>query len=243
MLEREWVSIRDPEDDHLRYTFDVTFLLSNYECIYGAGCPGINGDEVVGCCEHGAYYVEDEERERIEGLVDELGPEFLDRYAYAQKRGVSVRDEDGEWKTRVVNGGCIFVNGADFPAGSGCAFHVLAMARGEHHMTYKPTVCWQVPLHREIGELTANDGETLEVHTIGPFERGTWGGGGADFDWWCIDGHLEAFAGRRPVYVSMEHELRAMVGDEVYEQLAEHLDTRRRQRKRPSFLPVVGSGV
>jgi hypothetical protein len=33
---REWVSIDDPEsNDHLRYTFDVSFLLSSYTCIYG----------------------------------------------------------------------------------------------------------------------------------------------------------------------------------------------------------------
>jgi hypothetical protein len=42
MLEREWVSIADPEDPHYRYVFDVSFLLSSYTCIYGAGCPGIH---------------------------------------------------------------------------------------------------------------------------------------------------------------------------------------------------------
>lgn len=238
MLEREWVSVRDPDDDHLRYTFDVSFLLSRYTCIYGAGCPGINGDEVVGCCEHGAYYTEDDERERIESLVAELGPDLMDRYENAVANGVTELDDDGEAKTRVVDGGCIFSNRAGFPAGTGCAFHVLAVSRGEHHMTYKPTVCWQVPLHRAIEEVVGNDGEKLEVHTIGPFERGTWGEGGADFDWWCLD-HAEAFGGREPVYLSMEHELREMVGDEVYEQLSVHLDGRRRQRNVPAFLPLV----
>ena len=45
LLAREWVSIRDPEDEHRLYTFDVSFLLSGYRCIYGAGCPGITDED------------------------------------------------------------------------------------------------------------------------------------------------------------------------------------------------------
>jgi hypothetical protein len=138
----------------------------------------------------------------------------------------------------VVDGACIFLNGAGFPAGEGCALHHLAERRGEHHMTHKPTVCWQVPIHRTIDEQTANDGATLEVHTIAAYERGHWGEGGADFGWWCLDDDT-AFVGRHPVYESMETELRAMVGDEIYEELADYLGRRRRQRHRVTFLPTV----
>ncbi|MEX0705249.1 MAG: hypothetical protein WD041_01390, partial [Nitriliruptoraceae bacterium] len=108
---------------------------------------------------------------------------------------------------------------------------------GLHHMTHKPTVCWQVPLHRTIEELVANDGATLEVHTIAAYERGHWGDGGADFDWWCLDDDV-AFVADRPVYRSMEAELRVMVGDAVYEELAAYLDGLG-QRSATRFLPVL----
>ena len=105
-------------------------------------------------------------------------------------------------------------------------------------MTHKPVVCWQVPLHRTIDTKVGNDGEEVEVHTIAAYERGTWGEGGADFAWWCTE-EQDAFIGRDPVYRSMEHELREMVGDPVYDELADHLDSRRRQKNVVRFLPVV----
>ncbi len=241
MLEREWVSIRDPGDDHLRYTFDVSFLISNYRCIYGAGCQGAQAegpDPVIGCCAHGAYNVDDEERRRIEQLVEELDDEVMQFHGRAVTGGVTAVDEDGEAHTRRVDGGCIFLNRGGWPAGTGCVLHLLATRRGEHHMRWKPTVCWQLPLHRDIREEVANDGQTLEVHTIAAYERGTWGDGGADFHWWCTEDPA-AFTARHPVYRSMERELREMVGDRVYEELASFLDRRRRQRAAVRFLPVL----
>lgn len=245
MLEREWVSLRDPDDDHLRYTFDVSFLLSPYTCIYGAGCQGIaseGSDPELGCCQHGAYMTEDDEADRLRQVVEErLGPELMARYEQAVDDGFLEEDDEGELHTRVVEGRCIFLNPAGFEGGMGCAFHHLAEAEGEHHMTFKPIVCWQVPLHRTISEETANDGGTLETHTIEAYERGQWGEGGADFGWWCTEAP-EAFVGDRPVYRSMEQELRAMVGDAVYEELAAFLDRRRRSRSRVRFLPIAEVG-
>jgi hypothetical protein len=243
MLDREWVTLRDPDDDHRRYTFDVSFLLSNYQCIYGAGCPSVfpdTQDGVMGCCQHGAYLNEDDDPAELRRLVDEeLSPETMQFHDVAVEQGLLVDDEEGETLTRVVDGGCVFLNRGGFPAGEGCALHHLAERRGEHHMTHKPTVCWQVPLHRTIDEQVANDGATLEVHTIAAFERGHWGEGGSDFGWWCLDDET-AFVGREPVYRSMEAELRVMVGDELYDELAAYLDRRRRQRHRVRFLPMVG---
>ncbi|MGH3440709.1 MAG: hypothetical protein ACRDUY_01425 [Nitriliruptorales bacterium] len=241
MLEREWVSIRDPDDDHLRCTFDASFLLSRYRCIYLDGCPGCRADGPdfeVGCCVHGAYYVDEDERERIEGLlVDELDDEVMRFHEEAVARGASERDEEGEPSTRLHEGACIFLNREGWPAGTGCSLHVLALRRGEHHMTYKPTVCWQLPLHRSITEEVRNDGEILEVHTIAAFERGMWGEGGADFHWWCTE-QPEAFTADAPLFRTMEAELREMVGKSVYEELAAELD-RRAARPHVRFLPVV----
>lgn len=242
MLEREWVSITDPADDHVRYTFDVSFLLSSYTCIYGAGCEGIHPgtqDPAIGCCVHGAYLNDDDDADELVRLVaEELDATTMQFHRKALRKGVLVEDDEGEVHTRVVQGGCIFANRSGFPAGEGCALHHLALRRGEHVMTHKPTVCWQVPIHRTIDEQVANDGATLQVHTIAAYERGHWGDGGADFGWWCLDDDT-AFVGRRPVYTSMEAELRTMVGDAVYDELADYLDQRRRQSGRISFLPLV----
>jgi hypothetical protein len=242
VLEREWVSIADPADDHVRYTFDVSFLLSSYTCIYGAGCEGIHPgtqDPAIGCCVHGAYLNDDDDADELVRLVEEeLDPTTMQFHRKALRKGVLVEDDEGEVHTRVVQGGCIFANRSGFPAGEGCALHHLAVRRGEHVMTHKPTVCWQVPIHRTIDEQVANDGATLEVHTIAAYERGHWGDGGADFGWWCLDDET-AFVARHPVYETMAAELRTMVGDAVYDELAAYLDRRRKQPGRVSFLPVV----
>ena len=243
MLSREWVTVTDPDDDHRRYTFDVSFLLSSYTCIYGSGCEGVHPgeqDPAIGCCGHGAYLDEDDDDpDELRRLVeDELDPSLMQFHAYVRRLGPLATDPDGEVRTRVTQGGCVFANRSGFAGGIGCALHHLADARGEHHATYKPTVCWQVPIHRTIDETTANDGGTLETHTIAAYERGHWGEGGADFGWWCLDDDT-AFVGSEPLYRSMEVELRMMVGDAVYGELADHLDRRRSQPGRVPLLPLV----
>lgn len=246
MLNREWVTVVDPDDEHLHYTFDVSFLVSNYQCIYGDGCPGIEPEASApdkACCVHGAYLTEDEEEAEIEAKLELLDPSTMQFHGLAVRKGIWVTDDEGEKHTRLVDGACLFANRMDWADAEpgrmmGCVLHHLADRLGDHHMTHKPVVCWQVPLHRTIEEKVANDGDTLEVHTIAAYERGTWGEGGADFDWWCTE-EPDAFVGRDPVYRSMEFELREMVGDAVYEELAEFLDGRRRQRNVVRFLPVV----
>lgn len=239
MLDREWVSIFDPDDPHQRFVFDISFLLSSYRCIYGAGCPGIHesAGPSFGCCRMGAYYVDDEDQTKVEAMVERLGPEHMQHYRDAQRRGVTAVDPTGERRTRVKDGGCIFLNRADWHAGPGCALHQYAIARGEHYMTYKPEVCWLVPLRREVEEGVADDGDELWTTTITSYDRGAWGPGGSDFDWWCTDS-AEAYTGSEPVYRSMEMELRSMVGDAVYEELCGYLDERRSSARRPLPFPV-----
>lgn len=239
MLDREWVSITDPADAHLRYLFDVSFLLSSYTCVYGRGCPGVAAepDPVRACCLHGAHYTDEEDRARVEAAVETLGPEHLQRYGEARRAGVTA-SSGGEHRTRVRDGACIFLNDERFHTGAGCALHHYAVARGEHHMTYKPEVCWMVPLRREVSEEVADDGEVLMLTRITSFDRGAWGAGGADFSWWCTESP-EAFVGERPVYRSMERELREMVGDAVYAELAAYLDDRAARARTPLPFPLL----
>lgn len=238
-LDREWVSIVDPDDPHARYLFDVTFLTSAYTCIYGAGCPGtagVEGDD-RGCCRFGAHYVTEEDRAAVEGMVEVLGPEWMQQHRRAVTRGVTATEPDGSRRTRLVNGACIFLNRADWHRGPGCALHQYAVARGEHHMTYKPEVCWIVPLRREITEEVADDGEDMVTTWITSYDRGAWGPGGADFAWWCTTDDDAAYRAPRPVYETMAAELTAMSSPAVYAELRTYLDARRSRRRRP--LPLL----
>ncbi len=239
MLEREWVSIVDPDDRHDRYVFDVSFLLSDYACIYGRGCRGLaqTPSAVHGCCSLGAHYVDAEDRARIEAMVEQLGPSEMQFYAEARRGGVTARLPGDEYRTRVKDGACIFLNRAGWHAGPGCALHQHAVARGRHHMTAKPEVCWIVPLRREVSEGVGDDGEPLWTTTITSYDRGAWGPGGAGFAWWCTDAP-EAYGGGRPVYRSMAAELRALSSDAVYAELAGYLDQRRGRARPPLPFPV-----
>jgi hypothetical protein len=240
MPDREWVSITNPDDPYDTYVFDVSFLLSSYTCIYGRGCPGI-GDEpdpVRACCVLGAHYVDDDDRERVEAMVEVLGPEYMQFHADARRGGVTAREAPGELRTRIKDGACIFQNREGFPTGPGCALHHYAVDRGEHHMTYKPEVCWLVPLRREVAEDVADDGEAKWVTTISSYDRGAWGPGGADFGWWCTESP-EAYVGVEPVYRSMAAELREMTSDAVYDELAAYLEDLQLRARRPMLLPLV----
>ena len=64
----EWVSFDDP--DELRtWVFDVTFLLSGWECIFGRGCQGVltgpAPEMVQGCCSYGAHFTDRAEVARV----------------------------------------------------------------------------------------------------------------------------------------------------------------------------------
>jgi hypothetical protein len=218
---------RRPRPLHVRRVVPAVVLHLHLRHRLRGHPPGAQ-DPAIGCCIHGAYLNDDDDAEELVRLVEEeLDPTTMQFHRKALRKGLLVEDDEGEVHTRVVQGGCIFANRTGFPAGEGCALHHLAERRGEHHMTHKPTVCWQVPLHRTIDEQVANDGETLEVHTIAAYERGHWGDGGADFGWWCLDDDT-AFVGRHPVYRSMEAELRRWSATPSTRSSRSYLDRRRR---------------
>lgn len=239
MLDREWVSLTDPVEPHDRYLFDVSFLTSTYGCVYGAGCPGtagVDGDD-RGCCALGAHFVDDDDRERTVEMVEVLGEEYLQHHRLARRKGVVALDPDGGQRTRVVNGACVFLNRTRWKRGAGCALHQYASDRGEHIVDYKPEVCWQMPLRRELWTDTADDGEERVTTTITSYDRGAWGTGGADFDWWCTTDDDRAYGTSVPLYVSLRRELTAMTSPAVYAELARYLDGRRGPRRRP--LPLM----
>jgi hypothetical protein len=224
----EWISFEDPEEDRT-WVFDVTFLLSNWTCIFGRGCQGVltgpAPELVQGCCSYGAHFTGEDDVARVEAVAETMTAkewQFRDR----GRKGIVKTTKDGETVTRMVDGACIFLNRPGFKAGPGCALHQAAMRRGERPLDFKPDVCWQLPLRRE--DAVSDDGHVTS--TLRQWDRRHWGEGGAEFHWWCTEAH-DAFVGDRPVYKELREELIEMVGAVPYEMVVEYLQERAPKRR------------
>src|ERR1700722_5005272 len=197
--------------------FDVTFLESNWKCIFGAGCQGglteATPELVQGCCSYGAHFTAEKDQRRVE------------KGAKGRQRTTRVK-KNGEIVTRLVQDACIFLNRPDFHRGPGCALHVMAIDNEESYIPLKPEVCWQLPLRRD--DEVEDDGHVIT--RISQWNRSHWGAGGADFHWWCTEDPA-AFIGKTRVVDSMAEELIAMVGQTVYDQLLAYMDKRAAQPK------------
>lgn len=226
----EWVSLDDPDEERT-WLFDVTFLLSRWTCIFGAGCQGVltapAPERVEGCCSYGAHFTGSEDVARVRREAKRLTAEQWQFRAVGRRRGVTQTQPDGSRTTRLVDDACIFLNRPGFPGGAGCALHRGALEEGRPPLERKPDVCWQLPLRRED---RVEDGRVIS--TVRQWDRGDWGEGGQEFAWWCTEAP-EAFVAAEPVYRHMANELRAMSGDAVYEALAAYLDGRNRRTALP----------
>ncbi|HET9078785.1 MAG TPA: hypothetical protein VFN68_17750 [Acidimicrobiales bacterium] len=233
---REWVSFDDP--DELRtWVFDVTFMLSAWECIFARGCQGVLTGPAPeleqGCCSYGAHFTDDADVARVEKAARTLKASEWQFRREGRRDGVVVTEADGTRVTRLVDDACVFLNRPGFAEGPGCALHLAALRRGVEPLRLKPDVCWQLPLRRE--DTTEDDGRVTT--RVGQWERRHWGDGGGEFHWWCTEAP-EAFRGAEPLYLSLGAELRAMAGEAVYARLAAYLDGRRKGRV-PLAHPVV----
>ncbi|HXX91686.1 MAG TPA: hypothetical protein VEI83_15825 [Acidimicrobiales bacterium] len=224
----EWVSFPDPDEERT-WMFDITFLESNWTCIFRRGCQGVLTGPAPelehGCCSYGAHFTGKKDIRRVEAaaatLTDEqwqLRPKARDKDGTLR---ITKRNGSGEIITRLVDDACIFLNRPDFPGGAGCALHRAAMERGVPHLELKPDVCWQLPLRREdeVGE----DGHVTSI--VRQWDRRDWGEGGFQFHWWCTESP-EAFVGTVPVYEELRPELVAMVGDKAYRRVVKYLHAR-----------------
>lgn len=221
---RAFVEFSNPVDATEVFRCDLTWLTSRWTCIFGAGCKGIYETSAdSGCCTLGAHFSDADDEARVAGFVDVLSPTEWQNHAEGQTGGWTEIDDDGERKTRVVGGACIFHNDRDFAGGYGCALHGHALSTGiKPHLT-KPDVCWQLPIRRQFAEVDRGDGTSYtEVH-IGEYTRAGWGPGGQDLDWYCSS-NTEAHVGREPVYVSNRDELVALMGELGYGELVRHCE-------------------
>ncbi len=224
----EWVSFDDTKRQRT-WMFDVTFLESNWTCIFGNGCQGVlteaSPELVQGCCSYGAHFTDEKDQRRVERAAKRLTDDQW-QFKAKGKDGTTRVKKNGEIVTKLVKDACIFLNRPDFHRGAGCALHVMAMDNDESYIPLKPEVCWQLPLRRD--DDVQDDGRVIT--RIGQWNRRDWGAGGDEFHWWCTEDPL-AFVGKNRVVDSMSEELVAMVGQSVYDQLLAFIDQRTRQPK------------
>lgn len=222
----EWVCFEDPEEQRT-WRFDVTFLMSHWECVFGRCCQGVltapAAEMVQGCCSYGAHFTGDEDVARVKAAAKRLKPEQWQFAQRSRRGGTTRRQAGGTVATRLVDGACIFLNRPGFPGGPGCALHRAALENGDLPMDLKPDVCWQLPLRRE--DVTNEDGSVTS--TVGQWDRAHWGPGGEEFAWWCTEAP-EAFGGPAPVWRHMQAELAGLVGTKVAAMLNQYLEARQK---------------
>jgi hypothetical protein len=233
---RAWVEFPDPADPGQVFRCDLTWLTSNYLCIFGMGCHGIyKTSPDVGCCALGAHFADKDDERRVTSYVGQLEPRHWQFHPGRKVRKADwiEKDEDGERKTRVleVDGqqACIFHNRPGSPTGAGCALHILALEQGRNPLETKPDVCWQLPIRRTFREVERPDGTSYTEVAIGEYDRRGWGSGGHDLDWYCT-GNTEAHVGVEPLYVTNAPELTELMGVKGYDALVEHCEAHLRSR-------------
>lgn len=231
---RAWVEFTSPDDPDEVIRADLTWLTSRWSCIFGNGCPGIYADRPDdGCCTHGAHFSEAKDEKRVGRYVRQLTAEEWQYREEGRKNGWRERDEDGDVKTKVVDGACIFHNRPGFAGGAGCALHKHALNNGIHFAETKPDVCWQLPIRRTFRDVERPDGSSYSEVTISEYDRRGWGPGGLDFDWYCT-GNTEAHNGPEPVYLENRTELIKLLGEKTYHELAGYCEAHL-QRKGPQL--------
>ena len=218
----DWDPVDEPEGPSQVFRVDLTWLTSSWTCIFGRGCAGIDADRPdAGCCTLGAHFTDDDDESRVAGQVAKLTAETWQRRAAVgpQPADWTETDEDGARKTRVLDGACVFLNDPGFAGGAGCALHHLAANLGVAALHTKPDVCWQLPLRRTYRTVERPDGTSYLEVQIAEYDRRAWGPGGHDLDWYCTGNPL-AHVGAEPVYASLADELRELVGDAAYAEIA-----------------------
>lgn len=215
--------LEEVKDGGTVWRFDTAFLSSNWTCIWGRGCLGIEPEPAEhlqrGCCSVGAEMGDPDEARMISALAATLAPEHFQYHTAAQQGGAF--SDATATNTRVVDGACIFLNRPGFAGGAGCALHLAALAAGEPTTDWKPSVCWQLPIR--VDWEPGVDG--TEIATLRRWERRDWVPEGETMAWCCTEGS-RAYIGDSPVIDSLGEEIRAIVGNEVFVELRKRVAPR-----------------
>jgi len=229
---REWVSFVD--DAAETWLFDLSFFGSNWTCIYGDGCAGIEAEPDTnahrGCCSYGAHFSDDEDLLRVMRFAAALPHSVWQHHDHRPEidpasndvselvEALTELDDDGDRVTRTVDGACIFLNNPDFDRGPGCALHVAALDTGTEPHEWKPEVCWQLPVRVEHHV----DEHDQVTHLVRQWTRADWGDAGRELGWWC-DEAPEAYSGDQAVAQYLWAEVAALAGPKVADSLVRHV--------------------
>ncbi len=223
---RAWIAFADPADPEQAFRCDLTWLTSRWTCIYGRGCHGIDRTRPDdGCCVLGAHFSDKADEKRTKTYAALLTEADWQYERTGRKKGHTEKDEEGQSKTRVVDGACVFLNRKGFEGGEGCSLHNLALRLGKAPLEVKPDVCWQLPVRRTFEHVDRPDGTSVLVISISEYDRRGWGAGGHDLDWYC-SGSTEAHIATEPVYVTERGTLVALMGQAAYDVLVPHCESR-----------------
>src|SRR5258708_843363 len=95
----EWDSFEDPDDER-SMVFVNTFLLSNWECIFGNGCQGVltgpTPELVQGCCSYGAHFTDKKDVRRVEEAAATLTKTQWQFRKQGRERGVVKTNKEGD---------------------------------------------------------------------------------------------------------------------------------------------------
>ena len=74
---REWVEFPDPDNSEHVIVADLTWLLSNWTCVFGTpACQGtVEGRPDDGCCSHGAFLSDEDDKRKLDESVKLLTPQ------------------------------------------------------------------------------------------------------------------------------------------------------------------------
>jgi len=222
---REWVEFYDPDNPEHLIAADLTWLLSRWTCVFGTpACQGtVAGRPDDGCCSHGAFLSDDDDRARLDDAVKKLTDadwQFREK-GLGRKGYLELDEHDGQpqYRTRRHKDACIFLNRPGFAGGVGCALHSKALKLGVPPLTMKPDVCWQLPIRRSQEWVTRPDGTEILKTWVTEYDRRGWGSGGADLHWYCT-GDPAAHVGAKQVWESLADELTELLSSKAYAELA-----------------------
>lgn len=230
----EWVSFLD--EDNETWIFDLSYFRSNWNCIFGNGCAGIETEPDIeghrGCCSYGAHFADEADMVRVMEVAAALPANLWQHHGHrprpsgdrasdldAMIDALTMVDDDGDRVTKVVDGACVFQNRPGSQTGPGCALHFAAEAAELDPLEWKPEVCWQLPIRVEH-HLDDNDHST---HLVRQWSRADWGEAGNDLGWWCSEAP-EAYSGSQTVARYLRSEIAALAGPNVADALIAHIE-------------------
>ena len=242
---RAFVEFVDPADDAQVFRCDLTWLTSNYTCIFGQGCPGIYKESPeVGCCTLGAHFADKDDEKRVGAFVDQLDADTWqfrpDRKKVKKSDWLSTTTtasrRPGRSRSTARAPACS-TTAPTSTRGAGCALHSLALQQGRNPLETKPDVCWQLPIRRTFRTVERADETSYTEVTISEYDRRGWGPGGHELDWYC-SGNTEAHVGMEPLYVTNEPELTELMGKPAYDELVRHCEAHLRSRSLLAIHPA-----